>query len=160
MKYKLILCLALVVFNLSSHARVVQMWSDAELTAASDLVVIGRPIKVKDLEETNSLGFVGSKSFQPRFRGVETSFKVSKVLKGTPASDQIVLHHYRFETEWGSPPNGPNLMEFIPGDTNEYLLYLKNDGTNRYAPAFGQIDPGLQIKPIKPPPANKTGNGK
>jgi hypothetical protein len=147
MKPKLILCLALVAFNLSSHARVVQPLSNAELMAASDLVVVGQPIKMKDLDETNSLGFSSTKLFQSRFRGIETTFKVSEVLKGMPASDQIVLHHYRFETEWGSPPNGPTLMEFIPGATNEYLLYLKNDGTNRYAPTSGQIDPRFPIKP-------------
>jgi hypothetical protein len=147
MKSKFILCLALVVFNLSSHARFVRGWSDGELMAASDLVVVSRPIETKDLNETNSLDFSSTASFQSRFRGVETTFKVSEILKGTPASDQIVLHHYRFEAGWGSPPNGPTLMEFSPGDTNEYLLYLKNDGTNRYAPTSGQIDPVLQIKP-------------
>ncbi len=146
MKLKIILCLALAAFNLSPYARVVQPLSNAELMTASDLVVVGRPIKVEDLDETNSLGFSSTKLFQSRFRGVETTFKVSKILKGTPASDQIVLHHYRFETGWGSPPNGPTLIEFRPGDTNEYLLYLKNDGTKRYAPTSGQIDPGLQLK--------------
>lgn len=151
MNSKLLLCLALVAFNLSAHARTVRLWSDAELLAASDLVVVGRPVETKDLNETNSLGFSSTKVFQSRFRGVETTFKVSEVLKGTPASDQIVLHHYRFETGWGSPPNGPTLVDFMPDDTNEFLLYLKSDGTNQYAPAAGQIDPGLSIKP---PPAN------
>jgi hypothetical protein len=146
MKPKIILCLALVAFNFSSHARILQPLSNVELMAASDLVVVGRPIETKDLNETNSLGFSSTKLFQSRFRGVETTFKVSEILKGTPASDQIVLHHYRFETEWGSPPNGPTLMEFRPGNTNEYLLYLKDDGANRYAPTSGQIDPALEIK--------------
>jgi hypothetical protein len=147
MKPKLILCLALVAFDLSSHARGVRLWSDAELMAASDLVVIGQPIKVKDLDEANSLGW----SQPAMFHGVETTFKVSEVLKGTPASNQIVLHHYR-ETARGSVVNGPDFVEFIPGDTNEYLLYLKNDGTNRYAPTTGQIDPVFRIHP----PANSV----
>ena len=146
MKPKLILCIALVAFNLSSHARGVRSWSDAELMAASDLVVVGQPISVTDLAETNSLGFSGSKSFQPKFRGVDTTFKVSDVIKGKPGTDPIVLHHYREEIEWGTPGNGPTFVGFTPGDTNEYRLYLKNDGANGYAPAAGQIDPGLSIK--------------
>lgn len=148
MNFKIILCLALVAFDLSSHARAVRLWSDAELMEASDLVVVGQPIKVKDLDESNSLGWDKSIGWaQLTFRGVETTFKVSDVLKGMPATDQIVLHHYRFEKV--HPPNGPNLIDFIPGDTNRYLLYLINDGTNRYAPAAGQIDPVVRPPPTK-----------
>jgi hypothetical protein len=143
---KIILCLALVAFDLSSHARAVRLWSEAELRDASDLVVVGSPIVTKDLDETNSLGWTGTESFRPKFRGVETTFKVSDVLKGMPANDQIVLHHYRFETGWGSPPNGPDFVSFPANRTNTFLLYLINDGTNRYAPAAGQIDPGLSVR--------------
>jgi hypothetical protein len=143
MKLKLILCLALMAFDRSSSARVVRMWSDAELMAASDLVVIGQPVETKDLAETNALGFSSTESFQSRFRGVETTFKISAVLKGTQVGNQVVLHHYRFE--WGSPPNGPSLVEFNRGDTNEYLLYLKNDEKNRYASVTGQMDPTIKL---------------
>jgi hypothetical protein len=141
-KLKLILCLALVAFNLSSHARGVRVWSDAELVAASDLVVVGRPIKTKDLNESNSLGW----PHPEMFFGAETTFKISEVLKGTSVSEQIVLHHYR-EIPRGEMPNGTDFVEFIPGDTNEYPLYLINDGTNRYAPATGQIDPLIKRWP-------------
>jgi hypothetical protein len=147
MNPKILLCLALVAFNLAAHARLVRWWSDAELSAASDLVVVGHAIKVKDLNETNSLGWPSTATFQSRFRGVETTFKISAVRKGTPARGQIVLHHYREEIGWGEPPNGPTFISFTPGAPYEYLLYLKQDGTNRYAPAAGQVDPGISIKP-------------
>jgi hypothetical protein len=144
MNFKIIFYLALIAFNLSLPARIVQPLSDAELMEASDLVVAGRPIKVKDLDESNSLGWDKSIGWsQLTFHGVETTFKVSEVLKGTLASDQIILHHYRFDKV--SPPNGPTFVEFRPNDTNEYLLYLKNDGTNRYAPTSGQIDPSIKL---------------
>jgi hypothetical protein len=113
----------------------VRGWSEAELSAASDLVVVGRALKVKDLDETNSLGWSSTATFQSRIRGVETTFKIAAVRKGTPANDQIVLHHYREEIGWGLTPNSPNFISFTPGGTNEYLLYLKLEGTNRYAPA-------------------------
>jgi len=151
MKSRILLGLVLLVFGLSAQARTVRLWSDAELEKASDLVVIGQPIEVKDLDETNSLGLDQSESFRPKFRGVETTFKVSDVLKGTPASDHIVLHHFRVEIGWGSPPNGPDLISFGSNNTNEYLLYLKDDGINRYAPTAGQIDAGLSIKPAPDP---------
>ena len=144
MKPERLLCLALVLFGLSSQARLIRPWSEAELLQASDLVVVGRPVKVKDLDEMDSLGWPQYGSYHPRFRGVETTFKVSGVRKGTPLTDQIVLHHYRFEHE--NPPNGPTFISFTPNSTNEYVLYLKNDGTNRYTPVAGQIDAGLSIK--------------
>lgn len=151
---KTILYLALVTFNLSAHARLVRLWSEAELRDASDLIVVGSPIETKDLDETNALGWAESKSFRPRFRGVETTFQVSDVLKGMPANDKIVLHHYRFEDGWGIPINGPSLFIFPSNSTNKYLLYLINDGKNRYAPATGQIDPDLSFKA---PPTNFSG---
>jgi hypothetical protein len=146
MKFKILLYLALMALELLAQARPVREWTDAELSAASDLVVVGRAIKVKDLDETNSLGWPSTATFQSRFRGVETTFKISAVRKGTPGTDPILLHHYREEIGWGLPPNSPMFVNFTPGSTNEYLLYLKQDGTNRYAPAAGQDDPGISIK--------------
>lgn len=149
---KLLLCLALVLCGGSSvSARAVRLWSDDELMKASNLVVVGQPVSTQDLNETNSLGWSSTATFQPRFRGVETTFKVFDVLKGMPANDRIVLHHYRYESAWGSPPNGPGLWSFASGDTNKLVLYLIADGPNRYAPAVGQLDSGLSIRPV---PAN------
>jgi hypothetical protein len=107
--------------------------------------VVGIPIETKDLDETNSLGFFSTKLFQSRFRGVETTFKVSEALKGISAN-KIVLHHYREEFDWGSPPNGPGLMNFNPNSTNKYVLYLVKDGADRYAPVAGQVDTDISIK--------------
>jgi hypothetical protein len=147
MKPKIIFGLLTILTALNLWARFVSIWPAEKLQAASDLVVIGIPIKTKDLNETNSLGFSSKKLFQSRFRGVETTFKVSEMLKGTSA-DKIVLHHYREELEWGSPPNGPTLMNFDPNSTNKYVLYLAKDetNTNRYTPVAGQIDAYISIK--------------
>ncbi len=146
MNPKTILCLVLAGLNLSAQARITRSWSDAELLKASDLVVVGQPIGTKDLDETNSLGWAQLASFQPRFRGVETTFKVSNVLKGMPDNDRVVLHHYRQEADWGSPPNGPDFLRFAPNDTNKLTLYLIKDGAGRYTPVTGQNDPSSSFK--------------
>jgi hypothetical protein len=137
-----------IVSTLIASARAVRPWSDAELEKAADLIVIGRPIAVKDLDETNALGFTSSPTFQSRFRGVETTFEISKVIQGKPEQNRIVLHHYHEEPEWGSPPNGPTLIRFTPNASGEFLLYLVKDGTDRYAPVAGQMDAGLSIKSL------------
>jgi hypothetical protein len=134
-------CLVVLVMVVVAEGRLVRPWTDAELMDKSDLVVIATPISTRDLAETSSLGWEGG-----LFRGVETTFKVLNARKGMPANDRIILHHYR--TENWFPPNGPGLINFTPNSTNQLMLYLMGDGTNRYAPVAGQIDPGLSIKPV------------
>lgn len=139
---------------LVAHARLVRPWSDDKLEHASDLIVIATAMTNVDLDETNSLGFSGGPAFQPRFRGVDTTFRVLGALKGITANDRIVLHHYRTEPGWGSPPNGPMLVEFPSASTNRWLLFLVKDGGNRYAPVTGQIDPYLSIRSATNVPRN------
>lgn len=156
MNQKLLLGTALVALNFSVMARAVRPWSKAELENASDLIVLARPMATNDLDETSSLGWSSTPTFQVKFRGVETTFRVLDVLKGMPENDKIILHHYRMVPEWGSPPNGPSFIEFTPGGTNQFILYLTKDGTNRYAPVTGQIDAWFSIQH---PPTNRFGPG-
>jgi hypothetical protein len=152
MNLKLILCLALIAFNLSSHARLVHLWSNAELMAASDLVVVGQPIKVKDLDEVNTVLW----PCRNKLLGVEATFAVSKVLKGDFTNRIVVLHYYRWENPYktsdpasaiGFDANSPGLIYLMPTDTNQFLLYLVSNGASRYAPASGQLDSaGCSIK--------------
>lgn len=79
MSPKLFLCLALVAVSVSASARFVRIWGDAELMKASDLVVIGQPIRTEYLDETNLLGYSQFGSFHG-FRGMEATFKVLDVL--------------------------------------------------------------------------------
>jgi hypothetical protein len=51
----------------------------------------------------------------------------------------VILHHYRFDNF--EPPNAPCFVNLEPNSTNQYLLYLVKDGTNRFAPVSGQLDP-------------------
>jgi len=154
MKSKLILCLALVAFNFSSHARLVRHWSDSELMAASDLVVLGQLIKVQDLDEVNTVLWPGNN----KLLGVEATFAVSKILKGDFTNHTVILHYYRWENRYktsdvesaiGSDVNSPFLIYLKPTNTNQFLLYLVGDGALRYAPASGQLDSaGRSIEPL------------
>jgi len=160
MNCRFLVPIALSVVCLSASGRAVRAWSDAELESASDLVAVAYPEYNFDLPETNALGWTGSASFQPKFRGVETQLRMLDVLKGSPATDKIILHHYSEETGWGSPPNGPMFVHFVPGgsrDTNSYLLYLVKDGPDRYAPATGQVDSWLSVRPASRLPAEFKG---
>ncbi|HEY3760735.1 MAG TPA: hypothetical protein VGN23_03210 [Verrucomicrobiae bacterium] len=142
MKSKLLLGIVLVALTTPAFARLVRMWSNDELMKASDLVVTARPISTTNLNEVNGLGW------SVNFRGVETTFKVIDVFKGMPKNDRIVLHHYRDDPHGQSLTfiDGPDLIVFPSGTTNLYLLYLTNDGPDRYAPVTGQIDPWQSVQ--------------
>jgi len=126
----------LSILSLMVFARAIRPWTEDEMRNASDLIMVGTVAKVTDLDETNTTLWYGFE-----FRGVETTFNVSKVLKGKISDHEIVLHHYRF-TKY-TPKNGPSFLNLVVNATNQYLLYLAKDGTNRFAPVSGQIDPAV-----------------
>lgn len=132
---QLILALSLAM-SLPVSARLFHVWTKAERETAADLIVIGAVADVRDLDETNTTLWPGN-----AFRGVETTFSISQVLKGDVTNSTVVLHHYRFEAV--IPPNAPSFLNLKAGDTNQYLLYLVKDGASRYAPVSGQLDPAM-----------------
>ena len=148
MKIKLILGLTLflsgILLTFDLSARITRNWTENELKKTSDLVVVCTVSAVKDLDETNTLG-----DYTEKFHGVETAFKVSHVLKGSFTNDEIVLHHYRYENDSLHPGYAPDFVHFSPILTNEYVLYLVHDGTNRFAPVTGQLDAALSVKKPK-----------
>jgi hypothetical protein len=117
-------------------ARIVQIWPYQKLLDMSDLVVIATPISTSDTKEQTGLPGMAA---QPVI-GVETGFAVSAVLKGDKALKDIVLHHYRFDKIVAA--NGPDLVSFVLAEKRTYLLFLVREADGRYAPAFGQVDPG------------------
>lgn len=129
--------------GLSAHTRLMRSWSEAELMQAADLVVVATPLATKYLDETNSLGLTVGE-----FRGVETTFKVFNTVKGMPANDRIILHHYHDLFALGGPPAGADLVSLTPASPNRFTLYLLQDGTNRYAPVTGQVDAAFSVRPL------------
>lgn len=170
MKLLLLSALLVVTFTLSVSARGVRLWSEDDLQKASDLIVVATPIETQDLPETTTLGCDTGRS-GVTFRGVETTFKVLQVFKGRPANDRIVLHYYREEGTPAIPsvtngpffmipstlPNGPDFIGFVLNKTNRLVLYLVKDGSNRYAPVSGQIDPARSFRPLAEANASTAG---
>lgn len=116
--------------------RAVVPWTDQELFDKSDLVVIATvSIPTTDTKERISFpGFPGQKA-----TGVETKFAISAVLKGDESRKELTLHHYRGVDS----PNGPSLVSFNASDKVTFLLFLVREADGRFAPTFGQKDPGI-----------------
>lgn len=143
------IAIALFASAISTLARPIHVWSEAEMQQASDLIVIGTIANVRDLHETNAKLWPNFK-----FRSVETTFTLSKVLKGDITNRTVVLHHYRFDPPNFIPPNGPCFLDLKAADTNQFLLYLVRDGAARFSPVSGQLDPSMDaVRPLGNGPA-------
>jgi hypothetical protein len=128
----------LLLISVSAFARIFRIWKEAEMQKASQLIVIGKVVNVRDSGETNAVMCPPCKVL-----GVEATFAVSKVLKGDFTNNTVVLHYYRFDPSSCSLDDGPSFLNLTPTNTNQFLLYLVSDGASRYAPVSGQIDPSL-----------------
>ena len=151
MKSACLLFLVIPLFLVSRGivaARAVRPWSYQELLEQSDLVVIAVPTSTSDTKERNLPGFVG----QPVI-GMETRFAVAAVLKGDRSLTNLVLHHYRPAQDHYIVPNGPTFVYFALSDEpsvrrKTYILFLRRETDDRYAPVAGQTDPGLGVREL------------
>jgi hypothetical protein len=143
-----------------ASARIIPPWTFQQLTDRSDLVVIGKPVSTNDTAEriSNWQGFT-----MQSVVGVETKFSVDAVLKGDKQLKTVVLHHYRADRLW--VPNGPTFLSFdpaaefrsdVPRVRATYILFLTKETDTRYAPAAGQVDPGLAIRQVGVPDSFPT----
>jgi hypothetical protein len=146
--------------------RRVELWPYERLFKEADLVVIARAkssVPCKDKWEEDLFG-------AELFQGVETSFKIASLLKGTPPSSVKMLH---FKLKRSTLLNdGPSLVSFRtepvrlklekgeekelrqPHNTHylaakpEYLLFLKLRKDGRYEAVSGQIDPQGSVRTL------------
>ena len=149
---RLVALMGLVVGSLAPRveARTYRVWSDAELMAKADVVVMADPISSKDVVETPP----NQKEWQKDWQGVETTFAVEVILKGdigravpvrSPRDQElnpaptIVLHHYRYADTKGLIVNGFRFARFDE-KKHKVLLYLKKTPTGSYEPVTGQGD--------------------
>ena len=126
--------------------RALRVLTYQDLFDQADLVVVATPIgQTVDTREEFTLPIsqvdANGNTGPVRCIGVETAFGVSAVLKGHPATRELILHHYR---QAGSVPsvNGTMLVRF-DGARWSYLLFLIREPDGRYAPVGGQVDPGF-----------------
>lgn len=136
--------LVLLGLILAAQSRLIQILTKEEMKSFSDLIVVGTAKTVNDLNETTNMPGFG----KTEFHGVETEFRVVKVIKGDPMTTKVLLHHYRLAEET-LVIDGPSLVSFTPNKTNEYMLYLKKDGLIWHAPTSGQVDPAFSVQKLK-----------
>jgi hypothetical protein len=152
-------CLALVASHL--HARVIEHWPYDKLFKHADLVVIVRPLSVRDATAKDKAVPPGKRDY---LVGVVTNFKVLHVVKGAYKEENLELVHFKYKKDLKiGIINGPGLVSFhtkeinLSGDTwagrvqNEYMLFLKRGKDKRLEFVSGQVDPELSVKQLLGP---------
>lgn len=152
--------LILVSISTACHASIRTIGLDyGSLTEKADLVVIARPIKVHEPGEITNLP---STQKDYKMIGMETTFSVSAILKGTLSQKNLILHHYRLQdlTSKDLHAEGfqiltsaekPLFVRFdIPAEDEypkyEYLLFLKKEKDDIFVPVSGQVNAAISIK--------------
>jgi hypothetical protein len=124
-----------------ASARGINMMSRTKMEAASDLVVIATPVKVK---KTNELLKGTLLAFSGTYRGIEATFAIHQAIKGSEKR-RFRLHYYEMDKGPVPAADGPGLVSFKAGSGIEYLMFLKQEPDGRYAPITGQVDANLAI---------------
>lgn len=152
MKITIVFFLIILVAKTKLEARAVRMWSYAELTAAADVVVIGRPLSnvdTKDLFQGQERGYIG----------VSTEFQAEDIIKGDVRAEKFTVLHFKLA------PNKPMVdgmlivtfrlegfkVEGVQMNSPRYLLFLKKDSDGRYEPVTGQMDAVFSVKEVNNP---------
>ena len=146
---------ALALGTALGHARLVEHWPYDKLLRSSDLVVIAQATSTKDSGEVKAADY-----WKVKLLGVNTSFAVQAVLKGSHAAKELTVLHYRLE-RGVSVINGPGLVSFRTGGMSvrtkrgaagwkhsQYLLFLRKRSDGRFEPVSGPIDPELSVREV------------
>jgi hypothetical protein len=148
-------CLTLLVGR--SQARSIEDWPFDKLFKHAELVVIVRPLSVRDATAKDKAVPPGNRDY---LAGVVTTFKVLHVVKGAYKEEKFDLVHFKRKEGARLPANGPLLVSFQTkgvkiGDSwyrhSEYMLFLKADNDKRLAFVSGQFDPELSVKQLFDP---------
>ncbi len=138
---RLLAALVLLALPGIGSARAIRTYSTQESFDRSDLVVIGKPVAVRDTDENLPATSWGVQ------HGVEAEVQVGGILKGDPALKKVVLHYSRFDG--ATSPDTPVNPPFGLKEPASYLLFLVRDKEGRYVPFSGYDWFGISVIPLE-----------
>ncbi len=146
------------------HARPVAVWNYQMLVEQSDVVLIGKVVTSKAVDEK-----LNHPSFGEMMEGRRTTFQVQGVCKGKAEGETIDVVHFLVKPG-RLVPNGPSpaffrdkgrrlTIEAVDGlkekqerleEPPEYLLFLKVRKDGKFEPVSGQVDSHWSARKIAP----------
>jgi hypothetical protein len=152
-------CAILGILCSSLSARQIEDWPYDKLFKQADLVVIVKPLAVRDASKEDQA--IPPKGHSNLLTGLVTTFEVLQVVKGECKQKKMELVHFRLKAGV-KVSDGPLLVSFhtkardLSGKgragwfRSDYMLFLKKKG-GRFEPVSGQFDPGLSVKQMMEP---------
>jgi hypothetical protein len=144
----------------SLRARQIEDWPYDKLFKHADLVVIVKPLSVRDATEKDKAA--PPEAGKDYLVGIVTKFAVLHVVKGEYKEKELGIVHFKLK-KGVVVGNGPLLASFytkrlsISGDFGaatmkpEYMLFLKKQEDGRFTFVSGQFDPELSVKQMLSP---------
>lgn len=144
-----------------AFSRPIESWPYDKLFNKAELVVIAKPLSVRDAREED-------KAIPPDpqdgeyLTGVVTTFQVLHVVKGKYDEKNLSIVHFRMR-KGVHLGNGPCLVSFHTkptdirgngwsgGAENEYMLFLTRQTNGQFTFVSGQFDPEFSVKQLLTP---------
>lgn len=132
--------------------RPIENWTYKKLWADSQVVCIAHIVSSK---------LTANPDFEPdHLERIESTLKISLVMKGDAKLTDFVVVHYRYKKDADGIGNGPS---FMFGDDEirlskeqerggDFMLFLKRSPEGLYKPTSGDLDAGFSVQVIKGQP--------
>jgi hypothetical protein len=134
------------------HARQIENWPYEKLFKTAEVVVIGKPVSVRDATEKDKAAPPHGEQY---LVGVVTKFEILHVVKGKHDGKELELVHFRLKQKEALILNGPLLVSFhtkpVRGTENEYMLFLKAGKDERLEWVSGQFNAAYSVKQMTSP---------
>jgi hypothetical protein len=130
-------------------------WPYEKLFKHADLVVIVRPIRVREALAKDAPK--PPRDYETRWTAIITTFEVLSVVKGTHENRRLTICHFMWHPKARRVNNGPELACFHnraeEGETvkssgvkkKDYMLFLKKDKAGRLEFVSGPINPDVSV---------------
>jgi|TARA_B110000495_G_scaffold203811_1_gene229702 hypothetical protein len=145
-------CFATALQPNMKTGRLIEDWPYAKLFETAETVVIARPVSNNDSDARSN-----DNLWKIEFRGVDTAFEVSSILKGK-ANAKIIVSHFKLPPD-AMVEDGPLHSSFRTKPLNlemrhvkmvlpvpEYMLFLKLNANGNYELITGYTDPSLAVR--------------
>lgn len=117
----------------------------------ADLVAIAAPISRVELEAPTTVPGVTRGTDPIPAVAINTTFSPVAILKGslTEGEKDFVFRHLREKDPPVLQRSPPMLIDFVPNDGSQYLMFLRRRDDGRYEAVNGQVDPAWCIEKLQ-----------